>query len=61
MKRSRGNAYKLHQETFHLGINLFFFTVRTINHWHNIPRGVVESPSLEVFKMQPDGVPQNLT
>lgn len=25
MKRSRGNAYKLHQETFHLGINFLFF------------------------------------
>ena len=37
-----------------------FFTVRTINHWNNLPRDVVESPSLEVFKMRLDRVLDNL-
>lgn len=27
-----------------------FFTVRVAEPWHNLPREVVESPSLEIFK-----------
>jgi len=27
-----------------------FFTVRVTEHWHRLPRGVVESPSLAIFK-----------
>ncbi|GAB0181377.1 hypothetical protein GRJ2_000603000 [Grus japonensis] len=51
MEKTKGNGYKLHQERFHLDIRNNIFTVRTINHWNNLPRDVVESPSLEVFKM----------
>jgi len=38
----------------------YFFTVRTIIHWNNIPRNVVDFPSLEVFKMQLETVLDNL-
>lgn len=34
-----------------LDIKKIFFPERTINHWNNLSRDVVESPSLEVFKM----------
>ncbi|KFQ49940.1 hypothetical protein N334_14201, partial [Pelecanus crispus] len=44
------NRYKLHQERFHLDIRKKFFTLRTIIHWNNLPRDVVEFPSLEVFE-----------
>ena len=28
-----------------------FFTVRVTEHWNRLPRDVVESPSMEIFKI----------
>lgn len=60
MERTKSNGYKFLLGKFQVNTREQFFTMRTISHRNNLPKGVVAFPMLDTFKIHLDRMLGNL-
>lgn len=64
MEKRRGNGYKLFLGGCQLELkkreNFHYEDMRTQRHWNNLPRKVVDSPTLDTSRIQLESVLGNL-
>ena len=48
---TRGNKFKLQNQSFNNNLRKFFFSARTVNIWNSLPNYVVDVQSIDVFKV----------
>ena len=58
--RTRSSGIKLRHRMFCTNVWKNFYTVRVTEHWNRLPREIVESPSMEIFKIYLDAYLCNL-
>jgi len=49
-RQDKGNGHKVKHRKFRLNMRKNFFPLRVTEHCNRLPREVVESPSLEIFR-----------
>ena len=48
--RARNNGLKLEHTKLHTNMQKNFFMVRVMEHWNRLPKEIMESPSMQIFK-----------
>ena len=59
--QDKGKWFHTKRGRFRVDIRKMFFIIRMVRHWHRLPRYVVDTLSLETFKVGLDGTLRNLT
>jgi len=58
--RIRSNGHKLEHRKLHMNMINYFFIVTVTELWNSLPREIMKSPSLEIFKILLDAYLCNL-
>jgi len=51
---TRGNKFKLYNQTFIHNFRKYFFSARIVNIWNSLPNWVVDVQSVDLFKVRLD-------
>jgi len=58
--RTNANSFQLKESRFRPDIKKKIFTVKVVKQRHRLPRGVVDAPFVETFKLRLDGAQSSL-